>query len=150
MRLGAERIAASLKAAGINDADVTVQPLGVVCRVRGPRVVAVLGALKAADYGALVDLFGTDVGSRIEITYHLRCLEDRREVYVRTRVGYDAVAKSVAEVFPAATYAEREVAELFGLTFAGNPDMRRLLTTSEVPDPLLRKSVPLGRAAGPQ
>lgn len=147
MRPGADRIAACLQSAAV-EADVTVQALGVVCRVRPAHAVSALAALRGAGYDVLVDMFATDTRSKVELTYHLRSAGDGREVYVRTRVGYDAVVRSASGIFPAAAIAEREAAELFGLTFAGNPDMRRLLTTSEVPDPLMRKSVRLAPRGG--
>ena len=147
MRPGADRITACLERAGVV-ADVTVQALGVVCRVRPAHSLSALAALRGADYDVLVDMFATDTRSKVELTYHLRSAGDGREAYVRTRAGYDAVVQSASGVFPAAAIAEREAAELFGLTFAGNPDMHRLLTTSEAPDPLMRKSVRLAAKGG--
>jgi NADH-quinone oxidoreductase subunit C len=88
-----------------------------------------------------VDLFGTDTGSAIELTYHLRALEGLREIFMKTVVVYDGEAPSVWRVFPAALYPEREAAELLGVSFAAHPNPKRLLTTDEVSEPLLRKSV---------
>jgi NADH:ubiquinone oxidoreductase subunit C len=90
-----------------------------------------------------VDLFALDSGEALELTYHLRSLAGPRESYLRCRVAYDAEAPSVWRVFPAALYAEREIAELFGMSFAGHPNPKRLLTTDEAGGCLLRKSVPI-------
>lgn len=53
-----------------------------------------------------------------------------------------APVESVADIFPSAVWHERETAEMFGVTFAGHPDPRRLLLAGDAGAPL-RKDVPL-------
>jgi NADH:ubiquinone oxidoreductase subunit C len=114
--------------------------LGALLRVAMPDAVAAVGALAAGGYDQLVDLFGTDTGTAVDITYHLRVLERMDDVYVRCSVPYGGELQSVWQVYPAALYPEREAAELFGFALAGHPNPKRLLTT-EGTEPLLRKSV---------
>lgn len=147
MRAASDRIAATLESAGLK-ADVTAQALGVVCRVAPGQCGRVLDTLREAGYTSLVDLFAADTRRKLELTYHLRCADDGREVFVRTRAGYDAVVHSASDIFPSAANAEREAAELFGLTFTGLEGMRRLLTTSEAGEPPMRKTVALFSRGG--
>jgi len=116
------------------------ESLGAVLRVPAARVHDALEALSASGYDQLVDLFATDMGERIEVTYHLRALERLEELYVKCLVDYDGESPSVWRVYPAALYAEREAAELLGMSFPGHPNPKRLLTT-EGTEPLLRRAV---------
>lgn len=50
---------------------------------------------------------------------------------------------SVTELWPGAEWPEREVFDLFGITFDGHPDLRRILTPEQFVDHPLRKDYPL-------
>lgn len=117
--------------------------LGVVCRLGATDVALALGALRSEGYESLVDLFASDTGEALEVTYHLRSFVADTEVYMRATVPYDGALPSVWETHPAALYAEREAAELFGLTFEGHPNLERLLTSDHVPGFLMRKASPV-------
>ena len=133
-------VAEILHAAGVTVESADVRALGTVMRIAPAENVAALGALASAGFDQLVDLFGVDTGEQVEVTYHVRVLAEMDDAYVRLAVPYDATLRSVWQVYPAALYPEREVAELFGLSLEGHPNPKRLLTTDGV-EPLLRKSV---------
>jgi NADH-quinone oxidoreductase subunit C len=88
----------------------------------------------------LLDLFGVDTGSGIQVTYHLRSFGRDQELYLRIGVPYGGDIGSVWQIYPAALYQERETAEHFGISFPGHPNPKRLLTSDEIPAPLLLKS----------
>ena len=50
---------------------------------------------------------------------------------------------SIVNLFPSAGWYEREVYDLFGVVFSGNPDLRRLLTDYGFKGHPLRKDFPL-------
>jgi NADH-quinone oxidoreductase subunit C len=137
-------LSTALTAAGIS-AEVSDEAFGVLARVAACDIAGALMALRDGDgaFALLVDLFATDTGDELEVTYHLRSFARDEDAYVRLVVQYDAEVPSVWRVYPAALYPEREAAELFGLTFPGHPNPKRLLTTDEVELPLLRKSTPI-------
>jgi NADH-quinone oxidoreductase subunit C len=58
-------------------------------------------------------------------------------------VGEDIVLPSVVEVFPSASWFERECWDMFGIFFSGHPDMRRLLTDYGFDGHPFRKDFPL-------
>jgi NADH:ubiquinone oxidoreductase subunit C len=114
--------------------------LGTVVRLEARDIRAALGALAANGFEQLVDLFATDTGEEIEVTYHVRDMSDFESLFLKTTVAYGGVLLSVWEVYPAALYPEREAAELLGMSLVGHPNPKRLLTV-EGTEPLLRKSV---------
>jgi NADH-quinone oxidoreductase subunit C len=119
-------------------AEFSEETLGAVVRIEGSRVADALAALQSTGYDFLVDMFGTDSGEAIELTYHLRAFATREDLYLKATVVYDGEVPSVWRVFPAALYPEREAAEMLGMSFPGHPNPKRLLTTDALP-PMLRK-----------
>jgi len=61
-------------------------------------------------------------------------------VFMKAKVPRaEPVVASLCEVWPAANWQEREVYDLFGITFEGHPDMRRMLLPEDfVGHPLRR------------
>jgi NADH-quinone oxidoreductase subunit C len=89
-------------------------------------------------------------GGRIEVVAHLVDVPDRQRHLVWTVVDRDEpVLASLVSVFAGAAWHEREVHEMFGVRFAGNPDLRPLLTTGDVGHPLRRTTALPARMATP-
>ena len=88
---------------------------------------------------------------RIEVVAHLVDVAGR-ERHLRVDDRWTAttpVLDSLVGVYPGAAWHEREVHEMFGVVFAGNPDLRPLLTTGDAGHPL-RRTTPLpARVATP-
>ena len=94
----------------------------------------------------LMDLCGVDWperAERFEVVYNLLSvsLNQRLRVVVTT----DAVTPvaSVHEIWPVATWWEREAWDLYGIIFSGQPDLRRILTDYGFEGHPLRKDFPL-------
>jgi NADH-quinone oxidoreductase subunit C len=86
----------------------------------------------------------TDRGETLEIVHGVRNLESGDEIFVKTAVPADkAELDSVALVYSGAEWHEREVLDLFGVTFRGHPDPRRILLPDEYEGSPLRKSFPM-------
>ncbi|MBI2724393.1 MAG: NADH-quinone oxidoreductase subunit C [Chloroflexi bacterium] len=81
----------------------------------------------------------------LEVVYHLASLETRHHLTVKTRVTYDdPVVPSVAGLFPAADWHERETRDMFGIVFDGHPNLVPLLLPDDMTDHFpLRKDNPL-------
>jgi len=133
--------------AGITASVEETRVVGAVFRVDPAEAPSALAALKscAHGYGFLVDLFGIDTGEVVDVVYHLRSFVFDEEVHVKVAHPYGSTLASVWELYPAALMAERECAEMFGLSLSGHPNPKRLLSTEAVP-PLLLKSTAIRTA----
>ncbi len=140
MRPDAARVTSTLRAAEVQSAIVESVGENLVVRLTRDEVRLGLEALKAAGFDFMVDLFGIDTGEAVDVVYLLRSFKRDEDVVVKLEVAYDGTLDSVWQVFPGASFPEREAAEMFGLKLAGHPNPQRLLTTDGVP-PLLRKTV---------
>ncbi len=116
------------------------------------RLVELLGALKdACGFAMLAELGGTDYlgypgrsRSRFEVHYVLRNLETNGRLVVKAGVDDpDPSLPSVVGLWPGADWMEREVYDMFGIAFAGHPDLRRILMPDEFTAFPLRKDYPL-------
>ncbi len=81
----------------------------------------------------------------LEVVYHLASIGNGRQLTVKTRVSYDdPVVPSVAAIFPAADWHERETRDMFGIVFEGHPNLVPLLLPDDMTDHFpLRKDNPL-------
>jgi NADH-quinone oxidoreductase subunit C len=80
---------------------------------------------------------------RFDVVYHL--LSPKHNVRVRVKAPAEEAVPvpSIVEVFPGADWFEREIYDLYGIVFAGHPDMRRILTDYGFEGHPLRKDFPL-------
>jgi NADH-quinone oxidoreductase subunit C len=116
--------------------------------VRAERVVDVLRFLRddsECRFDMLADLTAVDhleqgKTPRFEVVYHLYSFPLAKRVRVKAGVEERApeIATSVS-LWPAADWLEREVWDMYGIRFAGHPDLRRLLLYEEFQGHPLRK-----------
>ncbi len=101
------------------------------------------------DYNYLVDVTAVeyrDPERPIEVVYQLRSMARGAEIRVKADLPKDQelVVASVVPIWRAADWLEREVYDMFGITFAGHPDLRRLLMWETYAEGYpLRKDFPL-------
>ncbi len=77
-----------------------------------------------------------------EIIYHYALGQRAANIKTRTRQG---AIDSIALVTRAANWIEREIHDLYGVTFAGHPNLARLLRPPQLPEGFFREP---GGAAG--
>ena len=112
--------------------------------------------LRRGGFNYLLDIGGTDhlpLTPRFEISYHFQAfptddgaVEFIRPSRFRLRVfpdDLDPVIPSLTSLWPNADWAEREVWDLFGVSFDGHPDLRRILMPDDWQGHPLRKDYPL-------
>jgi len=81
---------------------------------------------------------------RFEVVYHLRSTRHNHRVRLKARLGGEAPAlPSVRPVWRGVEWYEREVFDMFGVSFEGHPDLRRILTYPEFKGHPLRKDYPV-------
>jgi NADH-quinone oxidoreductase subunit C len=81
----------------------------------------------------------------LEVAYHLHSIEHNHGLTVKTRVTYeDANVPSIAQIYPAADWHERETRDMFGINFTGHWNLVPLLLPEDMTDHFpLRKENPL-------
>ena len=110
------------------------------------RVLTYLRDQPQCQFKMLVDLCGVDYPEReqrFEVVYHLLSLKHNQRIRVKVATDEATPVPSVAEVFGAATWYERETWDMYGIFFAEHPDLRRLLTDYGFEGHPLRKDFPL-------
>ena len=91
-----------------------------------------------------VDYLGEE--PRFEMVYHLYSVAKNKRLRVKARVGEkSAEIATLCELWASANWMEREVWDLYGIRFAGHPDLRRILLYEEFQGHPLRKDYPKER-----
>ena len=94
----------------------------------------------------LVDVCGVDYPERrerFEVVYNLLSLRHNQRIRVKLAVDEGVSVPSVHEIFPSASWFERECWDMYGVFFSGHPDLRRLLTDYGFDGHPFRKDFPL-------
>ena len=98
-------------------------------------------------YDMLSDVTGVDYGDgrTVEVIYQLFSTKHKRPLRVRCKLPLDKLEiDSVVVLWKSADWLEREVYDLFGVTFVGHPDLRRILMPDDYEEGHpLRKDFPL-------
>ena len=87
-----------------------------------------------------------DLERPIEVVWHLRSIPYRRFLRLKTLIpkGQPLEVPSVWDIHKGVDWMERECYDMFGITFAGHPDLRRILMWEQYKEGFpLRKDFPL-------
>ena len=116
-------------------------------RVRRDDIARVLRTLRDDHaYQQLMEIAGVDYPDRperFEVVYMLQSLTKNHRVMVKCSADENTPVPTVTTLWPNAGWLEREVFDMFGVTFAGNPDLRRILTDYGFEGHPFRKDFPL-------
>ena len=94
----------------------------------------------------LMDLAGVDWperNPRFQVVYNLLSVSLNQRIRVVVRTDEATPVPSVVGIWPVVTWWERECWDLFGISFSGQPDLRRILTDYGFEGHPLRKDFPL-------
>jgi NADH-quinone oxidoreductase subunit C len=98
------------------------------------------------EYQQLMEIAGVDYpdrgDERFELVYCLLSLTRNHRLHVHVRTDEATPVPSATVLWPVAGWLEREVYDLFGVLFDGNPDLRRILTDYGFRGHPLRKDFP--------
>ena len=103
-------------------------------------------------FDQLDSLLGDHLPDRAEAPFavvaHLLSHAHRHRLRVNTALADGQTLPTVTGLWPSAGFDEREAWEMYGIVFAGHPDLRRLLTTDDFEGFPLRKDFPLEGTVG--
>jgi NADH-quinone oxidoreductase subunit C len=120
-----------------------------VARERAHDVLAWLKDTPAQNFNYLTDITAVeyrDPERPLEVVYQLRSLPRRADLRVKAALDKQAPLeiRSVYDLWRGADWLEREVYDMFGVTFVGHPDLRRILMWETYAEGYpLRKEFPL-------
>jgi len=117
--------------------------------VKRESIVDALRALRdtpGLEYQQLMEIAGVDYPDRAErfdVNYCLLSLTKNRRIKVKVVTDEQTPVPSVTGLWPVAGWLEREVFDMYGVAFSGNPDLRRILTDYGFEGYPQRKDFPL-------
>ena len=94
----------------------------------------------------LIDITAVDYPQnekRFKIVYLLLSHEFNQRIILKYSINENEVVSSLTNIFPAANWMEREVFDMYGVSFKDHPDLRRILTDYGFEGHPLRKDFPL-------
>jgi NADH-quinone oxidoreductase subunit C len=110
-------------------------------------IVPALRALESAGYNFFEDMTAVDWYPsipRFQLSYHILSHGYKERLRLRAMVDdADPTVESITGIWPGANYFEREAFDLFGIRFAGHPNLRRILLPEDWKGHPLRKDYPV-------
>ncbi len=97
-------------------------------------------------FDVLVDICAVDYPdrkNRFEIVYQLLSISLNLRMKLKLKIKEDEPVESLSNIYPCANWYEREIWDLFGISFENHPDLRRILTDYDFEGFPLRKDFPL-------
>ena len=94
----------------------------------------------------LIDITAVDYPQRekrFKIVYLLLSHENNLRIIINTDINEKETVPSITKIFPSANWMEREVFDMYGVSFKDHPDLRRILTDYGFDGFPLRKDFPL-------
>ena len=94
----------------------------------------------------LIDITAVDYPSkekRFKVVYLLLSHENNTRVVINTYIEEKENVPSITKIFPSANWMEREIFDMYGISFKDHPDLRRILTDYGFKGYPLRKDFPL-------
>jgi NADH-quinone oxidoreductase subunit C len=98
------------------------------------------------EYQQLMEIAGVDYPDRTErfdVVYMLLSLTKNHRILIKVTAAENTPVPTVTTLWPVAGWLEREVFDMYGVIFAGNQDLRRILTDYGFEGHPFRKDFPL-------
>lgn len=120
-------------------------------KIKKDDLLAILTYLKhEKGFNALNDMIGLDNLNfaesgvkRFSILYQLYRFPGSQRIRIKIDVDRNETVDSIYSVYKASNWAEREIFDMFGITFSDHPDLRRIYLTDDFVGYPLRKDFPL-------
>ena len=97
-------------------------------------------------FKTIIDIVAIDYpfrAKRFSLVYNFLSVQYNERLFIRLNISSLFPVSSLASLFPASIWFEREVWDMFGIFFINNPDLRRILTDYGFEGHPFRKDFPL-------
>jgi len=131
----------------ITNHEVINNELIVTCKTSN--IVDLLEDLKQKDglnFEMLLDITAVDYPQRtkrFELVYNLLSIKNNLRIRIKNFLNDNEIVPSISKLYKSASWYEREVWDMYGISFSGNNDLRRILTDYGFEGHPLRKDFPL-------
>ena len=119
----------------------------IILTAKRDQITTVLQTLRDDhEYQQLMEIAGADYPDRperFEVVYMLLSLTRNHRIMVKLSTDENTPVPTVTTLWPNAGWLEREVFDMYGVTFAGNKDLRRILTDYGFEGHPFRKDFPM-------
>ena len=142
-----EKIINSALTTNVNKSEVKFNQLYVDIKIEN--LISTILFLKTNEkckFRQLIDITAVDYPEkekRFKIVYLLLSHENNLRIIVNADIDEKSMVPSITKIFPSANWMEREVFDMYGISFNDHPDLRRILTDYEFEGFPLRKDFPL-------
>jgi len=109
-------------------------------------VILFLKTNEKCKFRQLIDITAVDYpqrDKRFKLVYLLLSHENNLRVIINIDINEKKIIPSITKIFPSANWMEREVFDMYGVSFEDHPDLRRILTDYGFHGYPLRKDFPL-------
>ena len=109
-------------------------------------VILFLKTNEKCKFKQLIDITAVDYPhkeKRFKIVYLLLSHENNLRIIININIEETTLVSSITKIFPSANWMEREVFDMYGISFKDHPDLRRILTDYGFDGYPLRKDFPL-------
>ena len=99
-----------------------------------------------SSFKQLIDITAVDYPEnekRFKLVYLLLSHEFNTRILIKCFLNENEIPPSLTKIYPSANWMEREVFDMYGITFKNHPDLRRILTDYGFEGYPLRKDFPL-------
>lgn len=128
------------------DATVEFNELTVTATLSGlTDLVEFLRSDSSCRFSTLIDVTAVDYPQRpqrFDVVWHFLSMYQNQRIRVKVAIREDELVPTLTNIHPSANWYEREIFDMFGILFAGHPDLRRILTDYGFRGHPLRKDFP--------
>ena len=115
--------------------------------IEAGEIVRVVKALRDEfGFTLLIDICGVDWPqreTRFDVVYHFLSRKRNARIRLKLQADENTPVPTIVHLHPSANWFERETFDMYGITFADHPDLRRILTDYGFSGYPLRKDFPL-------
>ena len=142
-----EKIINSSLETGVKSSDIKFNYLTIEVEIEDIiKTILFLKTNKKCKFRQLIEITAVDYPERekrFRLVYILLSHENNLRLIVCSNIEEKTTVPSITKIFPSANWMEREVFDMYGITFKEHPDLRRILTDYKFEGYPLRKDFPL-------